>query len=330
VRLSHVSMVCLICPAECKHLLSRMLVTHPSARAPLSEVMTHPWMVRGFNGPPDAHLVHREPLRSDELDRNVIRGMKGFEFGSEDDIERKLIDVLESDSYHRAVQYLDRKRSGINGRGSTINGRTWPESLSSTSLTYDSLNRTDITASPSKKSKRFSGFDFYRRKLFSPSASPPSTPLSQSPPNSQSHLTLNDQREPPDPTYGFHPLISMYFLAREKMERERVYGPGHFASSQLSLYPPPVTQHLATRADEVSAPPTASVKQLSHPTVKSSSAEPSTAKADYSMLLPRLPAPETSHYSGMSYEPTVLAPSPDFTNFPSSATRQGFCRVAFT
>ena len=27
----------------------------------------------------------------------------------------------------------------------------------------------------------------------------------------------------------------MYFLAREKLERERVYGPGHFASSQLSL-----------------------------------------------------------------------------------------------
>ncbi|KAF8122073.1 hypothetical protein EV363DRAFT_1558208, partial [Boletus edulis] len=61
---------------------------------------------------------------------------------------------------------------------------------------------------PSKKSKRFSGFDFYRRKLFSPVSSPPTTP-SHSPPNFQSHLSITDAgREPLDPTTGFHPLIS--------------------------------------------------------------------------------------------------------------------------
>jgi len=37
-------------------------------------------------------------------DRQFIRLMKGFEFGSEDDTERKLIQVLESDAYIRAVQ----------------------------------------------------------------------------------------------------------------------------------------------------------------------------------------------------------------------------------
>ena len=79
-------------------MLTRMLVTTPSARAPLSEVLNHPWMTRGYRGPPDSHLVHREPLRADELDRNVIKGMKGFEFGTEDEIEQKLIEVLESDS----------------------------------------------------------------------------------------------------------------------------------------------------------------------------------------------------------------------------------------
>ena len=67
-----------------------MLVTNPAQRAPLSEVLSHPWMVRGFRGPPDSHLVHREPLRADELDPQVFRQMKGFEFGSEDEIERKL------------------------------------------------------------------------------------------------------------------------------------------------------------------------------------------------------------------------------------------------
>src|SRR5690348_8383103 len=95
-----------------------MLVTNPAARATLQEVMNHPWMTRGFSGPPDIHAVHREPLRVDELDRQVIKGMKGFEFGSEEDIERKLAEILESDAYVRAVQHWERKR----GSRSTLSG----------------------------------------------------------------------------------------------------------------------------------------------------------------------------------------------------------------
>ena len=259
-------------------------------------------MIRGFPGPPDPHLVHREPLRSDELDRNVIRGMKGFEFGTEEEIEKRLLDVLESDAYHRAVQYWERKRGINSGRNGAVNGKHW-DSPSNTSLGYESA-KSDLTASPSKKSKRFSGFDFYRRKLFSPSSSPPATPMSHSPPTSQSHLSLGDAREPADPTYGFHPLISIYFLAREKMERERVYGPGHFASSQLSL-----ATNAATNNNTGAKPEDDSTKQSTSSPPKTT--EPaSTTKADYSMPLPRLPAPESSHYSGMSYEPTAPTPSP--------------------
>ena len=114
--------------------------------------------------------------------------------------------------------------NGRNGHG------RWGESFSNSSLAISndgsySTTATKVDQSPSKKSKRFSGFDFYRRKLFSPSSSPPSTPLAQSPPSSMSHLSnsslLESSREPADPTYGFHPLISIYFLVREKMERER-------------------------------------------------------------------------------------------------------------
>ena len=280
-----------------------MLVTTPPARATLAEVMNHPWMTRGFSGHPDPHLVHREPLRSEELDSKVIRGMKGFEFGSEEEIERRLLEVLESDAYHRAVQYWERKRGINNGRNGVANGKHW-DSPSNTSLGYESA-KSDLTASPSKKSKRFSGFDFYRRKLFSPTSSPPASPMSQSPPNSQSHLSLGDAREPADPTYGFHPLISIYFLAREKMERERVYGPGHFASSQLSLT-------TTTTANNNTVGKAEDPTKQSNPPPKVTTTEPTpTTKADYSMALPRLPAPESSHYSGMSYEPTAPTPSPN-------------------
>lgn len=44
-----------------------------------------------------------------------------------------------------------------------------------------------------------------------------------------------------DPTRGYHPLLSIYYLVRERMERDRIYGPGVFASSTLSLTGPPST-----------------------------------------------------------------------------------------
>jgi hypothetical protein len=80
-----------------------------------------------------------------------------------------------------------------------------------------------------------SGFDFYHRKLFSPSTSLPRSPFA-SPLPSRSQLTntsLADvhQKEPPNPAHGYHSLISMFYLAREKMERDRAYGTGHFTSS---------------------------------------------------------------------------------------------------
>ncbi|THH12048.1 hypothetical protein EW146_g7832, partial [Bondarzewia mesenterica] len=298
--------------AECKHVLSRMLVTNPSARAPLAEVLNHPWMVRGFTGPPDPHLLWREPLRPDELDREVIRGMSGFEFGPEADIERKLVEILESDAYLRALQLWERKRDGRNGRH-------WGESLSNSSLaisydgSHNGLTKPEVQMSPSKKNKRFSGFDFYRRKLFSPASSPPSTPFSQSPANSQSRLSnisLGDAREPADPTRGFHPLLSIYYLAREKLERDKVYGPGHFASSQLSLQ---ANSPSGPTSDDIPAPPSSAARpSIQFTTPKK---EPHTGKADYSMQLPRLPPPETSHYSGMSYDVAQATQSPTTPTF---------------
>ncbi|KAL4263361.1 non-specific serine/threonine protein kinase [Pleurotus pulmonarius] len=320
--------------AECKHLLSRMLVTNPPQRATLSEVLSHPWMTRGFTGPPDAHLVHREPLRSDELDRQVIKQMKGFEFGTEEEIEGKLIRVLESEPYIRAVQAWERRRhgnlgnlNGYNGSGN-MSGR-WGEGMSSSTLAVSfDHSKNDAPPTP-KKSKRFSGFDYYRRKLFSsPSTSPPGSPLGTSPPSSSSHLATIHGSESPDPTRAFHPLISIYYLAREKMEREKVYGPGHFASSQLSVQDPNPSMsgqpNSATPAIPDEAPTSALNGAARGPGHSAPATAPSNgkaeigAKADYSMPLPRLPAPETSHYSGMSYDATSGQPVPS----PTSPTFQ--------
>ncbi|KAG1729329.1 uncharacterized protein EDB91DRAFT_1159743 [Suillus paluster] len=298
--------------AECKHLLSRMLVTNPAVRASLTEVLEHPWMVRGFNGPPDSHMVIRDPLRADDIDKQVIKGMRGFEFGTEEEIERNLRKVLESDAYIRAVQAWDRKR-GRNGAN-----QRFEFSNSSLAISFDgsATNTHKNETTPSKKSKRFSGFDFYRRKLFSPTSSPPATP-SHSPPTSQSLLSIGDgARDPLDPTQGFHPLVAMYYLSREKLERERVYGPGRFASSQLSLQTAAPAN--APTADAPAPPPYPTKVFSQAPPVKKEQQQlptPASTKADYSMPLPRLPAPETSHYSDMSYDAASAAASPTSATF---------------
>ena len=66
-----------------------MLVTDPRQRASLAEISNHPWMTKGFNGPPENFLPSREPLQL-PLDQEVIQKMTGFDFGSPDYIITQL------------------------------------------------------------------------------------------------------------------------------------------------------------------------------------------------------------------------------------------------
>jgi hypothetical protein len=106
--------------------------------------------------------------------------------------------------------------------------------------------------SESPKKKRFSAFDL-KKKLF--------------PQEKKAEEPATREKEPLDPTRGYDPLISIYYLAREKMERERVYGKGHFASSQTSVEKPNPTE------------------------------------SSYGRALPSLPPPASSHATG--YEPVA-------------------------
>ncbi len=280
-----------------------MLVTDPHSRATLAEVLASPWMNKGYDLPADSHLVPREPLRSDELELEVIRGMAGFEFGPEDLIEGKLREVLDSESYKTVLAQWEAKRDAARkSHGwSSMNTRSLTPSPSFNhpqivTLPPASLHRPALDASPGKSSggkngKRFSGFDFYRKKLFAPNLGTNAKDGSSDggktlrAPSSDLQRDVAAASEPLDPTRAFHPLISIYYLVREKLERERVYGSGHFASSQLSL------------------------EANGKPGVGSSH----NRSADYNMPLPRLPVPEVSHSPNMGYNsqpsPRVLPPS---------------------
>ncbi|OCF41735.1 CAMK/CAMKL/KIN1 protein kinase [Kwoniella heveanensis CBS 569] len=189
--------------ADCKNLLTRMLNINPAERATLSEVLAHPFLTKGYEGPMESYLIHREPLRADDIDWDIVTAMEGFTFGTPETIYDDLRAVLTSEAYISCVNAWESRKDRRRGPG--MSGST--------------MSVSDVSDSPKKK--RFSGFDFAKKKLFKE--------------EKKVEEPVYKEKEPQDPTRGFDPLISIYFLAREKMERERVYGKGHFASSNMSI-----------------------------------------------------------------------------------------------
>jgi serine/threonine protein kinase KIN1/2 len=159
--------------AECKNIISRMLVVDPRERATLQEIMNHPWMTKGFNGPPDNCLPHREPLQL-PLDPEVIDKMQGFDFGSSAYITEQLTRILESEDYQNAVR------------------RNAKEDFGHSSSTGD---------------KKRGVFDFYKRR----------NSISREGLTAPSSEAIRGN----DPINAYSPLISIYYLAREKRDRER-------------------------------------------------------------------------------------------------------------
>jgi serine/threonine protein kinase KIN1/2 len=162
-------------------LLSRILVVDASKRATVQEIAQHPWMTKGGEGPLENYFPTRLPL-SLPLDDEVIRGMTGFEFGAQDEIRRHLTTIIQSRAYIKASeQYLRSMESAMSA----------------------------AIAEKSEKRKPFS-LEFYKRKSSSQNGS-----WSDSNPASASSLNFED------PTIAYHPLLSIYYLVQEKLERDR-------------------------------------------------------------------------------------------------------------
>ncbi|KAL7266428.1 Serine/threonine-protein kinase [Rhizina undulata] len=163
---------------DCRNLLSRMLVTDPRSRASLQEILTHPWLLKGFSAQPENYLPHREPLTL-PLDPEVVRGMTGFEFGTDEQITAQLTKVIEAQDYQDAV-----KNSA----------------------------RDAPTMSPSVEKRKPFGFDFYKRRS--------STSSKDTLTNMSTEILTHPTH--PDPINAYHPLVSVYYLVREKLERDRL------------------------------------------------------------------------------------------------------------
>lgn len=152
-----------------------MLVTDPKQRASLQEIMNHPWIIKGFNTPPENYLPHREPIQL-PLDPEIVDKMTGFDFGPADFITRELTKVVNSEDYQSAVRFNAREQS----------------------------------AHTAGNEKKRGVFDFYKRRSSITSKETLQNPSAEA-------VQLGS-----DPVNAFSPLISIYYLVREKQDRERI------------------------------------------------------------------------------------------------------------
>ncbi|KXJ96721.1 hypothetical protein Micbo1qcDRAFT_170500 [Microdochium bolleyi] len=199
--------------SECRHLLSRMLVTDPKLRATMHEVLNHPWMIKGYNAAPENLLPAREPL-SLPLDQDVISAMTGFNFGPAEAIKSQLTRLIESEEYKRAISMLQKEKE-------------------------------IPTPSRDIEKKRGFGFDFYKRRNSSTSRDNLTAPSTEA-------LQLGS-----DPLNAFSPLISVYYLVREKQERDKVetvpksHPPKNLAETPMPEVVPPPEAHTNTATYEM-------------------------------------------------------------------------------
>lgn len=201
--------------ADCKHILSRMIDVNPHTRASLNEIVSHPWMLQDHGAPEPAYLPKRKPLTAVSIDPVVIERMTGFEFGSPQEIYHELKKILCSEEYVAAV------------------ARHEDPAMASAAIEAVGLVQSAATESVprgNRLSRQISaGINFYHRHLSRSSSDVQDVSDSgESTPGVKGLL---------HPCYGFHPLISIYFLVKEKMDREKL-GQEIYSSSDLLLSEP--------------------------------------------------------------------------------------------
>lgn len=177
------------------------------------EVMNHPWLNKGYGGPPENYLPHREPITL-PLDPEVINAMTGFNFGPPEAIRSQLTRLIDSDEYKRAVQLLQKEKEAL-------------------------------PAPKDPEKKRGFGFDFYKRRNSTSSRDNLTAPSSEA-------LQVGS-----DPLNAFSPLVSIYYLVKEKQDHDRLETvpksnpPKNAADSPMPEIVPPPEAHTNTSTYEM-------------------------------------------------------------------------------
>ncbi len=226
-------------------MVERRMQTHPVAHA--RHQPCQPCHALGDPLPPvDGQRLRRcsgsSPAQPDTAATQQHRprsgqGHDGFEFGTPEAITAKLMEVLTSEPYQTSLYHWELKNlpATFHGLSAAGNSGSSPDSSGLNRFsTRGSLTSGTDTVKSKTGSRRFSGIEFYKKKLTSNplaaafgSKDDSSLGSANGCANSLGSGTglMPFGKEPLDPTRGFHPLISIYFLVKEKMERERTLRP---------------------------------------------------------------------------------------------------------
>ncbi|KAJ7709203.1 hypothetical protein B0H14DRAFT_712247 [Mycena olivaceomarginata] len=179
---------------ECKHLLSRMLVTNPCGARPPLRNHAPPLDGPRLPAPPAAHLTTPRPSvqrTSTPVSSRTWPASTSAQTSRE--VSAKLHAVLAGEEYALAALAWEHRR----------NGHSTPLDIPLSPSPSPPLT-TPASPTTEKQRRRFSGLDFYKRIFTAPSS--PSSPSSSSP----SGANPPAPPAPRDPTGGVPPLVSMY------------------------------------------------------------------------------------------------------------------------
>lgn len=166
-------------------LLSKNLKKDPEERTTLTTVLNHSWLLSGYAVPPESYIPYRKPL-SLPLDLVVIRAMTGFNFGTSQQIHDQLIQIVASEDYQQGILRLHENQR---------------------------ITEEWHTAMSKARKERKLGFI---KKVFTANTTDQTSGPSDPPP-----VTRQTGLDGVDIMDAFHPLVSVYYLVREKQDRTR-------------------------------------------------------------------------------------------------------------
>jgi hypothetical protein len=108
--------------SECRHLISRLLVTDPSERADMIEVKNHPWLSKGYPGPPDSYIPQRQPIQP-PIDMKVVEKLSGFQLGSKEGVKNQIINAAKELANNAESKYAPGVQLKVNKNQFRSGGR---------------------------------------------------------------------------------------------------------------------------------------------------------------------------------------------------------------
>lgn len=301
--------------SDCCAILSRMLVVNSRERATLQEIMHHPWMMKGYDKPPESYVPHRTPLHG-PLDPAVIKEMSGFEFGSHDEIAARLQTILESPEYQAAVNNWYKLNEGCEKRTRPFSLdfyrrrlaisqelKSYPDPTNA----YHPLISVYYLVLEKQKREQQRIAELEKQALF-PSMATSSLPsLTLATPSLPLPEVAHSQPEPPSPIQNLGIVDHHHGMGRT---RSRTHGASDFVSESVSYSPP--ERRESRHQSHASEPPLVAVSAAAR--ANASSGGTTLASSILRRFSTRKKAAEKTApptiITNTTYEPQVVEPSP--------------------